>query len=201
MIKACLFDIGNVLVDFDFRRTFDGLLHRTPRSMEEIRQRISGMIPELETGRMGSDAFASDLMEFIGGDLTHPEFLTAYNAIFQAIPQMWEVMEKVRARVPVYLFSNTSELHETHLLQTFPDFARFHGGFYSWRLGYMKPDPGMYEAALTTLNLPAHEIAYIDDLLPNIETGRRLGFHCHQYDMARHDELVKFLTNLGLLTD
>ena len=88
-------------------------------------------------------------------------------------------------------------MHERFLLRQFPGFAGFRGGFYSGRLGTMKPDPGMYEHALAVLGLPAHEIAYIDDLPANIETGRRLGFHCHHYDRIRHADLERFLSDCG----
>jgi HAD superfamily hydrolase (TIGR01509 family) len=104
----------------------------------------------------------------------------------------------VRRRVPVYLFSNTSELHETYLFRRFPGFTQFTGGFYSWRLGAMKPGPGMYQAALTTLGLRGEEIAYIDDLPANIATGRSFGFHSLQYDRSRHHELEHFMEECGL---
>jgi putative hydrolase of the HAD superfamily len=123
----------------------------------------------------------------------------AFTRIFDPIQPVWDIVDKVREQVPVHLFSNTSELHELHLFQEFPAFSRFHGGFYSWRLGSMKPSPEFYHTALATLGLPAEEVAYIDDLTPNIETGKRLGFRCHQYDKARHPALLQFLEECGLL--
>jgi FMN phosphatase YigB (HAD superfamily) len=198
MIKACLFDIGNVLVSFDFLRTFGRFSGRSPRSIEEIRVHLSKMTGELETGRLSSEAFIGRAVEFIGGSVSPAEFLAAFNEIFEPIQPVWDVLESVRAAVPVYLFSNTSELHERYLFQQFPVFSRFHGGFYSWRAGSMKPNGAFYEHALTTLGLPAEEVAYIDDLPANIETGKRLGLHCHQYDRTQHRKLITFLEGLGL---
>jgi FMN phosphatase YigB (HAD superfamily) len=200
MIKACLIDIGNVLVSFDYARTFPRLAPRMPRSLEEIRVHLSEVIEELETGRLSSDAFVARAMAFIGGGVSREEFLRAFTEIFEPIEPVWEAVEIIRDAVPVHLFSNTSELHERHLFATFPGFSRFHGGFYSWRLGLMKPHAGIYENALRALDLPAKEIAYIDDLSDNIETGRRLGFNCHQYDRDRHEDLLRFLGECGLMS-
>jgi FMN phosphatase YigB (HAD superfamily) len=158
------------------------------------------VIEELETGRLSSDAFVARAMAFIGGGVSREEFLRAFTEIFEPIEPVWEAVEIIRDAVPVHLFSNTSELHERHLFATFPGFSRFHGGFYSWRLGLMKPHAGIYENALRALDLPAKEIAYIDDLSDNIETGRRLGFNCHQYDRDRHEDLLRFLGECGLMS-
>lgn len=199
MIKACLVDIGNVLVSFDYARTFPRLAPRMSRSLEEIRAHLSEVIGELETGRLSSDAFVARAMEFIGSGVSRQEFVRAFTEIFEPIEPVWEAMEIIRDAVPVHLFSNTSELHEQHLFAAFPGFSRFHGGFYSWRLGLMKPHAGIYENALRALDLPANEVAYIDDLPANIETGRRLGFNCHQYDRNRHEDLLQFLEECGLM--
>ncbi len=198
MIRACLFDIGNVLVTFDYARTFPLIAARTERMYEEVHAYLSTVITELETGRLSSEDFITRGVEFLGGGITGAEFEKAFTEIFEPIHPVWDAVRSVTAKVPAWLFSNTSELHERFLFQQFPEFAAFHGGCYSWRLGSMKPDRGMYEQALTVLGLPAEEIAYIDDLPANIETGRRFGFHCHQYDRTRHADLLRFLRDCGL---
>ena len=176
--QACLFDIGNVLVTFDYARTFPMLAARTPRTFAEVLDHLSAMSGVLETGRLSSEEFIARALDFLGSGVTRAEFLASFEGIFELIEPVWELMKTIRRRVPVYLFSNTSELHEACLFRLFPQFAGFDGfdgGFYSWRLGTMKPEPGMYEAALSTLGLRPEEIAYVDDLPANIATGRRLG--------------------------
>jgi FMN phosphatase YigB (HAD superfamily) len=197
--KAVLFDIGNVLVTWDFGRTFQNIIARSPRSLEEIRNwLIAQSEAGLESGAVSTKDFVRGAVDFIGGGLSRGEFVAAFTEIFDLIEPTWELVERVRRRVPVYLFSNTSELHETYLFRRFPGFHQFNGGFYSWRLGAMKPSPGMYEAALTTLGLRGEEIAYVDDLPANIATGRSFGFRALQYDRSRHHELEHFLEACGL---
>lgn len=198
MIQACLFDIGNVLVTFDYRRTFPRLAARTARSYDEIRGHVADTSPELETGRMDSAAFVAGAMEFIGGGVSSNEFMEAFTQIFEPVRHVWEMVESVRQKVPVYLFSNTSEIHESFLFRQYPEFSRFHGGFFSWRIGSMKPDPGMYERAIADLKLPPESIAYIDDLPANIETGRRFGFRSHLYQLNEHESLAAFMADCGL---
>lgn len=198
-IQACLFDIGNVLVTFDYTRTFPALAALTPHSYGEIYGHLASQSTELETGRLTSDEFIRGALDFIGGSITRPAFVTAFTEIFAPIEPVWQMLETVRHRVPLHLFSNTSELHETYLLRHYPDFSWFTGGFFSWRLGAMKPDRAIYEAALSALALPAEQIAYVDDLPANIETGRAMGLHCHLFDRTRPEDLTAFLTGHHLL--
>lgn len=198
-IHACLFDIGNVLVTFDYVRTFPALAGRTARTYDEIHRHLAGMTTELETGRLPAEQFIAAALDFIGGGVTRDEFLTAFTEIFAPIPPVWEMLQSVRRRAPMHLFSNTSELHETYLLRRYPDFSWFSGGFFSWRLGVMKPDRAIYETALNALRLPAEQIVYVDDLPANIETGRAMGMQCHLFDRTSPEALRAFLEEAGLL--
>lgn len=197
--KAVLFDIGNVLVSFDYARTFPALADRTPRTFPQIHEHLSGMSADLESGRLSSGEFVAGALDFVGGEVTREDFLHAFTGIFALIEPVWPLVAAVRRRALVYLFSNTSELHEDYLFREFPGFAQCDGGFFSWRLGTMKPEPGMYEAAMQQLGLRGSEIAYVDDLPANIAEGRRHGFHSHEYDRTQHDALPAFLRALELL--
>ena len=198
MIQACLFDIGNVLVSFDYRRTFPRLAPQTPRSYDEILAHLISFHADLETGRLSSAEFIAHAMNFIGSGVSREEFLDAFTGIFAPVPAVWRAVEALRDTIPVHLFSNTSEIHETSLFRQFPEFHTFHGGFYSWRIGSMKPEDGMYEQAKAVLGLPGDAIAYIDDLPANIETGRRHGFHCHRFSLTEPAALHAFLADCGL---
>lgn len=198
MIHACLFDIGNVLVSFDYSRTFPRLAPHTGRSLEELKAHLAQASVALETGRLSSEAFMDEAVGFLGDGVTHGAFREAFTGIFDLIEPVWSAVQTVRSAVPVHLFSNTSELHETWLFEAWPQFRDFDGGFFSWRMGCMKPDDAFYNHALEVLQLPPEQIAYVDDLPANIETGRRMGFHCHQYDFRNHGALLEFLTGCGL---
>jgi putative hydrolase of the HAD superfamily len=44
-------------------------------------------------------------------------------------------------------------------------------------VGCRKPEPRIYEITLERLGLSAEQCVFVDDLLPNIEGARELGFH------------------------
>jgi putative hydrolase of the HAD superfamily len=199
MIKAFLFDIGNVLVRFDYGRVFRVVEQVIgAERVAEVEREIRALGQEMECGVVSADEFVARSVALIGPGMGEMEFRAVFNDIFWVNEPMLTVVERLRGRVPLYLFSNTSELHERYLFERYEVFGRFQGGFYSWSAGCMKPDEAFYRKALDVLGLEPGEIAYIDDLPDNIATGRRLGLVSHAYDPERHEDLEEFLAGLEL---
>ena len=199
MIRAFLFDIGNVLVRFDYGRVFRALAAEVGEGeMRELEPWIRELGQEMERGQVSSGEFVKAVVGKLGGKVGEGEFRAWFNDIFWMNEPMGELVGRLRGRVPLYLFSNTSELHERHLFENYPVFGQFDGGFYSWSAGCMKPDEAFYRRALEELGLAPSEIAYVDDLPDNIATGRRIGLVSHAYEHGRHGEFEAFVDALAL---
>ncbi len=194
MIDAFLFDIGRVIVQFDFDLIYRRLEPLAGRPLTGVAQQIAPMLIPLETGQLTAADFVQQATALIGGGVTEHDFATAYMEIFTPNEPMWRTVERVASKVPVYLFSNISALHEIWLLKEYDVFQHFKGGLFSWRCGSMKPDDEIYRQGLELLGVPAERIGYVDDLEPNIATGRRFGFQSHLYNMADHAAFEDFLT-------
>jgi glucose-1-phosphatase len=190
MIKAFLFDIGNVLVKFDHAPAIAKLQAHCGATAEVIREAVTGLINPLETGEISSAEFVQQAMQQIGYRATADEFAAAYCDIFLLNEPMWELVTTLAERFPLYLFSNTSDLHLDFLNERFPQMAMFTDGIYSMRVGAMKPMPEIYQAALDLLQVAPEEIFYIDDLEPNIVEGQKHGFQTHRYLWQQHEALL-----------
>ena len=186
---ALLCDIGNVLVHFDFRRAAARFAELSPLSEDEVLRALNPIKDPLESGRLQGDAFVDEGMRLIEFSGSADEFRHIWCDIFAANALMEPTLEAARGRVPMHLLSNTSDLHKEFLLAEFPVFRHFSGGVYSYSAGCMKPGEKIFRLAVEQLSLdPAHTF-YIDDLLPNIETARQLGFRAFHYSDARHADL------------
>ena len=49
--------------------------------------------------------------------------------------------------------------------------------FYSCALGYVKPDPGYFQAILEEMGIPADDVLFIDDHEPNVRAARQVGLN------------------------
>jgi HAD superfamily hydrolase (TIGR01509 family) len=169
------FDLGKVLVDFDYSINARQIAARGTMPEEEIRKFIdhSPLLFQLETGRMTNEQFYEEVSQVTGFRGTMAEFSQYFADIFWPIEPMVAWSERLRARgIPTYIFSNTNGLAVTHIRRRFPFFSSFTGYIYSYEVGAMKPDPKMYEALERLAGKQGPEILYLDDRQENIEAGQ-----------------------------
>jgi putative hydrolase of the HAD superfamily len=197
-ISAILFDIGNVLVTFDHGRSAARLLPASKLNLEQIRSVILEHLVPMERGQIRSEEFVSRCVQITGYSGTHQEWAEAYCDIFELNRPMWEFVAQLPANVATCFFSNTSELHENFIFRRYPEFSGIPQGIFSWRVGSMKPDDGIYTAALDLLKRPPGEILHIDDAAANLETGQKFGIRTFCYDFRDHDAFLAAMRSLGL---
>lgn len=189
-LEAVLFDIGNVLLKFDFNRAARAMAEHSTVPAEEIRVILDSWQQRHETGAVSSDDFSAVVRKTIGFQGPESVFHQQFCDIFTPNEPMWDFARSLFGKVPVFLFSNISRWHETWVFERYPEFASFDGGFYSWRIGAMKPEPAFYAEATSTLPFSPDRIAYMDDMPHNVVGGMAAGFRTFQYDADRHHQFL-----------
>jgi HAD superfamily hydrolase (TIGR01509 family) len=187
--KAAIFDLGKVLVDFDYSIAGRRIAARGGTQPEAVRRFIdhSPLLFRFETGRINREEFFAEVRAATGFAGTLEEFSGYFADIFTPIEPMVEFQQRLRGGgVPTFIFSNTNELAIGHIRRNFPFFAHFDGYILSYEHGAMKPDPALYEVVESVSGCRAAELFYIDDRPENIATARDRGWQgvVHQ-DPAR----------------
>ncbi len=189
MKRAFLFDIGNVLVHFDFREATQKFAQQSAATADEILKLLSPFKDDLESGRMSDADFITQSISRISFLGTREEFIHIWSDIFTENLPMLKLVQELAGAHPLYLFSNTSGLHKDWFFSRFKIFTLFNDGIYSYEAGCAKPHEEFYLEAIQRFGLSPTDTIYIDDLQENITTGQRLGFVCHHYDAGQHHKL------------
>lgn len=198
MIRSFIFDIGNVLLPFDFNRALQRIQARTRIPLLQLATAYQPLQNAYESGQIDLAQFVERsiaLMEFEG---THAEFVSAWAAIFEENPAMFRLVKRLQGRYPLYLLSNTNDIHLNYFTAQYPVFGSFSDAVYSHRVGCMKPARTIYEIAARQFGVEPHETVFIDDLPANIAAAREFGFHAIQYDHRQHQQLLDALAALGV---
>jgi HAD superfamily hydrolase (TIGR01509 family) len=199
MIRAFLFDIGNVLLKFDFSIAIKKtLLQSEVQDAIEATTQIDRIKLGYEDGQIDRPAFLRGVFDVLKYRGTESEFIAAWEEIFTPNEPMVALVEQLHGRFPLYLLSNTSDIHRDYVFRQYPFFSRFSAGTYSYEAKASKPGREIYEIAQRQLGLEPATTFFIDDLLPNIETARSLGFHAHHYHHEEHDALLAQVAALGV---
>jgi HAD superfamily hydrolase (TIGR01509 family) len=199
-VRAMLFDIGNVLLRFDFNLALNKLASQSAvRDAVEALGLIDRVKMAYEDGQIDRAAFlrgAFDVLRFRG---TEADFIAAWEDIFEPNAPMVALVDQLHGRFPLYILSNTNDIHLDYVRRRYGFFGRFDGGVLSHEARASKPGREIFEIVCRQCRLEPGSTFFIDDLLPNIETARALGFQCHHYHHERHDALIAQLQDAGVV--
>ena len=166
MNPVVVFDLGKVLVDFDYSIAARKIAARSTKAPEDLHAFLgnSPLLVQLETGRLSRRQFFESIRDNIGFRGTPGEFGDYFAEIFSPIPAMIELHAGLRQRgLQTYIFSNTNDLAIEHIRRNFPFFKNFDGYIFSHEVGAMKPDKKIYEALETMTGRRGADLIYIDD--------------------------------------
>ena len=197
-IDTFLFDIGNVLVTFDFSKAIKFALEHSSSTEAEISSAVQELIVPLETGQLDGETFLDQLSQRIGYEGDANTLRQAYQDIFESNDPMRDIVNFLATNYRLVLFSNTSDLHKDWLFANYPVFGHFDEGIFSFVSGAMKPDDGMYLDAIHSLEIEPSRTIYLDDAPANIETGMRHGFRAVQYLPETHDQVVRKIQEMNV---
>src|ERR1039457_2416553 len=177
--KVIVFDLGKVLVDFDYSIAARKVAARSTKSLLNLVYLLSSssLIVQYECGQVTRREFFEQIRDAVGFQGTLEEFGGYFADIFAEIPQMITLQAELRRRgFKTYIFSNTNDLAIEHVRRNFPFFKNFDGYIFSYEVGGMKPQPKIYEAMEALTGRRGADLIYIDDREENIETGRARGW-------------------------
>lgn len=177
--SAIVFDLGKVLLDFDYSIAASRIGAQCNLTADEVRKHLdhSPLLFQFETGPMTITEFFNEVSSRTKFSGSESEFCQYFADIFWPIEPMVELNDKLRAKgFPTYIFSNTNELAIRHIRKNFPFFENFNKFILSYEHGSMKPDKKIYEVVERETGKRGTDILYLDDRLENIEAGAARGW-------------------------
>jgi glucose-1-phosphatase len=197
--KAVVFDIGKVLLDFDYRKTADRIARFCKPAADELHNLIigPGLFVDFETGLIKGDSFFNQFQALSSYCGSRGEFEEAFGDVFTEIPEMIAFNERLRARgIPTYILSNTNELSISWIRKTYPFFANFTGYIFSHEHKCMKPGAHIYEVVEEMSGFGGADLFYMDDKEENVAAAVARGWQAVVHTApARTLEIAR---NLGL---
>jgi FMN phosphatase YigB (HAD superfamily) len=195
---AIVFDLGKVLVDFDYSIAARKITARSQKPFDEIKPLIeqSRFIVDYESGRLSRREFFENVREAIGFQGTLEEFSGFFANIFTEIPPMVELHAELRQHgFQAYIFSNTNDLAVEDIRAKFAFFKNFDGYIFSYEVGAMKPQSKIYEALEKISGKRGADLIYIDDRTENVAGGAARGWRTilHEAPAETRAALQRFL--------
>jgi putative hydrolase of the HAD superfamily len=177
--KIVVFDLGKVLVDFDYGIAVRAIASHSNTTDERVKDFLlhSPLLVRYESGLLSNQEFFDEIRNAIGFCGTIEEFGEFFSDIFVPIGPMIELHARLRKKgFPTYIFSNTNDLAVRNIRRNFPFFRNFEGYILSYLHKAMKPDAKLYEVLERETRCRGGEILYLDDRPENIAAGALRGW-------------------------
>ena len=169
--KVVVFDLGKVLVDFDYGLAALRLAENSAVSAAEVRAVIdqTPLLFRYEGGQMTTQEFFAEVKQRIGFRGGFEEFAAPFGDIFTELPEMIQLHAEIRARgVPTFILSNTNDIAIGHIRRRFPFFSDFDGYVLSYECAALKPHARIYEITEQRTGCRGAEILFLDDKPENV---------------------------------
>ena len=204
-VKNIIFDLGNVLYDIDFTKTyeiFDALgipdfeNHFTLNKSDEL-------FFDLEKGFVNELEFYNRFRALFSIDVTNEQISAAWNGLLIGFrKESIDWVKTNKHRFDMFLYSNTNQIHYDYFTLQFdkeiggtPFNSLFKKPYYSHEMGQRKPDPASFTFILEKEGLAAGETLFIDDNEPNVIAAASVGLQVLHLKpgMYIENELVSLL--------
>ncbi len=200
MLKTIIFDLGNVIVPFDFARGYKAMSEHCRFDAHQIRQRIgeSGLVPLFESGKITPEAFFQGISQTLEISIDVTEFRRIWSIIFlkpALIPE--SLVTRLREQYRVLLLSNTNAFHFEMVMENYPILQHFDDYVLSYKVGAMKPEPLIYQTAVEKAGCAPGEIFFTDDIPAYVEGAKDHGIDAVQF--TGYENLLTELARRGIV--
>lgn len=183
MIKNIVFDMGNVLLEYNPKKYMKTVTKNEAASAAVLRELFYG--PEwtlLDAGTITEEEAVRRV------SLRIPRYadcvkkaMDQWHSNLTPIAGMPELIKQLKEDdYKIFLLSNTSLRFYSYYNKL--DMLRCFDGFViSAKERLLKPDPAIYKRLYSRFGLKSQECLFIDDLPQNIEGAKKVGFHAHLF--------------------
>ena len=182
-----VFDMDDVLYDYDWRMRMTGLRELTGHDFAELRRRWWHDEGEwaAEAGHWpDGESYLAAWSAAIGTEVAVDVWLANRGSAMTVRPEALAAVARAAELGRVTLLTNNNPLVGENLATLAPDLVPLFGIEHlrsSSSYGARKPDPRVFEEVLRAYDEPAEHTFFADDMAVNVEGARSVGITAHLY--------------------
>lgn len=198
-LTTIFFDMGNVLVHFSHERMCAQIADVCQTTTAEVESLLidSGLQWNFERGLISPAALHAQVQVKLGREVDAEKLRWAASNIFLLNTPIVPILDQLRQRsIRLILLSNTSIWHFEFIREQFDVLDRFDDYVVSYEVGAIKPEPPIFEAALSQLDGSPDSAFYTDDIPAYVDAGRHFGLQAEVFTGV--PELCQHLQDRGV---
>lgn len=198
MIKSIIFDLGNVLLNYDAHKAANRFAKKCKVPKKRVWDHFFTSPTEkaYTRGEISCQEFFDHAKQSLAIPVDFETFKFYWNDIFVENKGMDNLLTKLKKKYPLYLISNTNKMHFDYIRSQFKILRHFKKTFPSHEVGCRKPESAIYKKVLRAVKLKPQQSVFVDDMPKFVEGARAVGMHAIQF--RSKPQLIRELKKLGV---
>lgn len=185
MIRAIIFDLGKVIIPFDFNRGYQLIAPMAGCEASAIPERLRAydIVQRFESGQIEPRPFVEEISRILGITCSYERFCEIWSSIFLPDTLLSDsFLEALHRKNRLVLLSNTNAIHFDMVREAYPLLRHFDAYILSHEVGAMKPSPKIYAAAVEAARCSPGECFFTDDIAAYVEGAKQFGIDAVQFE-------------------
>lgn len=196
-ISVVVFDLGNVLIPFDYNRiliSLDKIENGLGAKFYNKYKNNYHIHRQYEKWELSDNEFLDIMMDWTDHKVDRIEFCKIYSDLFEINEYTVSLLPKLKNKYMLILLSNTNEIHRKYGYGDYKFLNHFEKKFLSHEVGAIKPEQEIYKAVTDyTGELPEKHL-FIDDIADYVEGAKSAGWQAIQFiDNIKLEKDLKLL--------
>lgn len=199
-IKAIVFDLGNVLIPFDYNI----IINRLDLIEEGLGKRFYNLYQvnyhlhrAYEKFAISTEEFIKEMLEFTEHKIDSETFCKIYSEIFTINENLTALLPILKKNYKLVLLSNTNYIHQKYGYEHYKFFEHFDKLILSHEVKAVKPEPEIYNEVMAYTGFKPEEHIFIDDVQEYIDGAKSVGWNAIRF--ISNSQLERELNNYQIL--
>lgn len=197
---AIVFDLGNVLINFDYQIAVDRFDRIEPglgKRFLEYHKTNYHIHRSFEKGLISEKEFIQTALKGVDFKIDRNTFTKIYSDIFTPNDDVIALLPQLRNNHKLFLMSNTDPLHKEYGWEKYEFLNQFNYLVLSFEIGAVKPEEKIYKTVESISQVKPEKLLYIDDIEDYVITAKNLGWDAIQF--KNYLQLCRELENREIL--
>lgn len=179
IIKVIVFDLGNVLIPFDYSiavKRLNAIEENLGEAFLTFYKANYEVHRSFERGDLSKEKFISLMLSALSNKVDEETFCKIYSEIFTVNEDVASLLPKLKQNYKLVLLSNTNAIHKKYGWNQYNFISYFDKLILSHEVNAVKPEEKIYKTVEACTQLPPAAHIFIDDILEYVNGAKKLGW-------------------------
>lgn len=178
-ITAIVFDLGNVLLPFDYTVAIEKLNQIEPKLGNRFIEFYNSnyhLHRDFEKGIISETSFLDTMLNAVEQKINAETFCKIFSDIFTVNENVVSLLPKLKKDYKLFLLSNTNSIHKEFGWKKYEFLNNFDKMILSHEVKSLKPEEKIYREVEKASGLSSSKHFYIDDIPEYVRAAKKMGW-------------------------